>query len=287
MDSIKKLAQRRLSTDVPSKGLDKLTSFIANNPMIDPQALAAKAMELGYDPDSALTQTLGSVLADKHSVNLNTPLEDLLNEVYRENPTPGGRYIVNPKTVKSKLGKQIASEMEDSYGISSGFRKPGASRGEADYSAIEDAMDEKGKIKQLATGGHELRHQEDRLIRPNFKSKAMSGDMGHHFGPGTFEANELIREVRGLPADEKIAKEIVKRSKGAGSELFRKLPGIGLILGGATAIASQDASAAIPVLSEAESLGPEQGSEDYEIENPQKNPTARRDALRNILRNRK
>jgi len=43
-------------------------------------------------------------------------------------------------------------------------------------------------------------------------------------------------------------------------------------------------SAAVPILSEAESLGPEKGSEDYAIENPQANPAARRKALESILK---
>lgn len=49
-------------------------------------------------------------------------------------------------------------------------------------------------------------------------------------------------------------------------------------------LASGDVTAAIPGLSEAEALGPEQGSEDWEIENPQRNPAARRAALEKILK---
>jgi hypothetical protein len=40
----------------------------------------------------------------------------------------------------------------------------------------------------------------------------------------------------------------------------------------------------MPILGEADSLGPEKGSEDYEIENPQRNPEARKAALESLLR---
>jgi len=56
------------------------------------------------------------------------------------------------------------------------------------------------------------------------------------------------------------------------------------IIGALMGLASGDVTAAIPGLSEAESLGPEQGSEDYEIENPQRNPAARRAALESLLK---
>lgn len=56
------------------------------------------------------------------------------------------------------------------------------------------------------------------------------------------------------------------------------------IIGALLGLSSGDVTAAIPGLSEAEALGPEQGSEDYEIENPQRNPAARRAALEKILK---
>jgi len=66
------------------------------------------------------------------------------------------------------------------------------------------------------------------------------------------------------------------------SGTFKALPYIGPALAGAAAISSEDASAAIPILNEAEALGPTKGSADYEIENPQSSPEARRRALERI-----
>lgn len=65
---------------------------------------------------------------------------------------------------------------------------------------------------------------------------------------------------------------------------IKSAPIIGPLLGIAAAGYSGDSSAAIPILNEAEPLGPEQGSEDYEIENPQRNPAARRAALESMLK---
>lgn len=68
--------------------------------------------------------------------------------------------------------------------------------------------------------------------------------------------------------------------------IYRSIPLIGPAIGAGLAAMSGEANAAsaIPILGEAESLGPEQGSEDYEIENPQRNPAARRAALEKLSR---
>lgn len=67
------------------------------------------------------------------------------------------------------------------------------------------------------------------------------------------------------------------------SGTFKALPIVGPAIGAAAALSSGDVSAAVPVLSEADSLGPEKGSEDYEIENPQANPAARKAALKKLM----
>lgn len=67
------------------------------------------------------------------------------------------------------------------------------------------------------------------------------------------------------------------------SGTFKALPIVGPAIGAAAALSSEDASAAIPVLSEAEALGPVKGMEDYEIENPQANPELRKAALQKLL----
>lgn len=68
--------------------------------------------------------------------------------------------------------------------------------------------------------------------------------------------------------------------------IYRSIPLIGPAIGAGIAAMSGEANAAsaMPILGEADSLGPEQGSEDYEIENPQRNPAARRAALESMLK---
>lgn len=67
---------------------------------------------------------------------------------------------------------------------------------------------------------------------------------------------------------------------------IKVVPIIGPAIGAGLATMSGEANAAsaMPILGEADSLGPQQGSEDYEIENPQRNPAARRAALESLLK---
>ena len=286
--SLKALAEKRLSKEADSKVIDALTSYIANNPGVQYEDLVRKSLELGQDPTSLIDRALGSVIVDKGGLNLNKPTVDLLNEVYESNPVPGYRYVVDPNNVKSATGKEIAKDLLGSEGIARGWRYQGESRGKPDFVAIEDAKDELSKMRALVAGGHELKHTEDRMIRPNFKSIGEAGELGHHQGPGTFEAQNLIKQVRDLPEDEKVVKEILKRSKGLDKPSFRVLRGIpyiGTTLAGAAALSSPDASAAamdMAIPGGLESLGPSE--EDAAIENPQRNPAARRAALESMLK---
>jgi hypothetical protein len=79
----------------------------------------------------------------------------------------------------------------------------------------------------------------------------------------------------------KIADKVKKNKKIASA-----IPLIGPAIGAGLAAMSGEANAAsaIPILGEADSLGPEQGSEDYAIENPQANQELRRKALESLLK---
>jgi hypothetical protein len=287
VDSIKKLAEKKLSKDPNSRAIDALTSYISNNPGVQYEDLVRKSLELGQDPSTLIDRALGSVIVDKGGLNLSKPTVDLLNETYESNPVPGYRYVVDPNNVKSATGKEIAKDLMGSEGIASGWRYKGESRGKPDFIAIEDAKDELSKMKALVAGGHELKHTEDRMIRPNFKSIGEAGEIGHHQGPGTFEAQNLIKQVRDLPEDEKVVKEILKRSKGLDKPSFKVLRGIpyvGTALAGAAALSSPDASAAamdMAIPGGLESLGP--SAEDMAIENPQRNPELRKAALQKLM----
>jgi len=70
------------------------------------------------------------------------------------------------------------------------------------------------------------------------------------------------------------------------SGTFKAIPVVGPAIGAGIAAMSGDANAAsaLPILGEADSLGPEKGSEDYSIENPQASPELRRKALESLLK---
>jgi hypothetical protein len=287
MDSIKKLVEKRLSKDADTKAVNALTSYIANNPGVQYEDLVRKSLELGQEPSILIDRALGSVIVDKGGLNLKKPTVDLLNETYESNPVPGYRYVVDPSNVKSAIGKEIAKDLEGSHGVASGWRYKGESRGKPDFIAIEDAKDELGKMQALVAGGHEFKHTEDRMIRPHFKSAGKTGELRHHYGSGTFEADDLIKKVRDLPDDERVLKEIAKRSKGLDKPSFRVLkaiPYVGTALAGAAALSSPDASAAaadLAIPGGLESLGPSE--EDAAIENPQANPELRKAALQKLM----
>lgn len=286
MDSIKKIAQKRLSKDYNKSAVDALSAFIANNPTVQYEDLVRKSLELGHDPASLIDQTLGSVLVDKNNLNLEKSSEDLLNELYSEDPTPGDRYIIDPNKVKSKKAKQVAADLGTADGVAVANRTK--SRGVPDFVALRDAKTELEKLNMLTGGGHEFKHIEDWMIRPGFNAVGSFGEKGHHYGPGTYESQELTRVVRDLPPDEKVAKEIAKRTKDmpkSNFKILRALPIIGTAAAGAAALSSPDAMAgamdmAIP--GGLESLEP--SAEDAAIENPQRNPTARRAALEKLSR---
>lgn len=106
--------------------------------------------------------------------------------------------------------------------------------------------------------------------------KALDVDIEpYSFNPTLNNKLETARKT----AIEKISKSKVPR-------IYRSIPLIGPAIGAGIAAMSGDANAAsgLPILGEAESLGPEQGSTDWEIENPQANPELRRKALE-ALRN--
>ena len=106
--------------------------------------------------------------------------------------------------------------------------------------------------------------------------KALDVDIEpYSFNPTLNNKLETARKT----AIEKISKSKVPR-------IYRSVPLIGPVIGAGLAAMSGEANAAsaLPILGEADSLGPEQGSEDYEIENPQRNPAARQAALQSILK---
>jgi hypothetical protein len=241
---------KRFSNITP-KAVDQFSSYIANTPLVQYEDLVNKALEMGYDPNELIDASLGSVKYEKSGASLKSSLEDVLNSVYEKDPTPGKRYVINPADAVSDKAKQIAKNIEGSVGFASAL--PSKRRALAEYAAVTSRGTDLEKLKAISDAGHELQHLKDFLVRPDFRPKTeQSFKAGHHF-KDIYEPTELIREVKGLPEDEKLTKEILKQSKKSGLKpsLFTKLRSLvgfipGLAAAGLAAYAPESKAAQVP-----------------------------------------
>lgn len=83
-------------------------------------------------------------------------------------------------------------------------------------------------------------------------------------------------DVAGDVAD--VGRKVAKRAAGG----LKSVPILGSAIGLGSAIYNQDASAAMPGLNEAESLGPEAGTPEHILENPTSTPEQREEAHREL-----
>jgi hypothetical protein len=202
-------------SEITPKSIDQFNAYIANTPMVSHQDLVNKAIEMGHNPHDLMDAALGSVKYEKSGARLEDPLEDILNAVYEKDPTPGKRYVMEPSEAISARGKDVAKNLEGNLGVATSLNT-GRARSLPDYAAVRQQYSNIGKLQGIAHGGHELKHQEDFLIRPDIEMKTADPyKMGHHYG-GIYEPEELIREVKDLPKDEKVVKELLKQSKKSG-----------------------------------------------------------------------
>lgn len=193
-------------------GINKLLSEIASNPTISSEDLIRKARELGYDAGDLIDATLGSVKYEKSKANLSKPLEDVLNDIFETDPTPGKRYVIDPSEAISPRGKDVAKALEGNLGVATSLNI-GKPRALPDYVAVRPAKTDLEKLKGISHAGHELKHQVDYLVRPDFKMEEKDPfKAGHHYKE-IYEPSELIKEVKDLPKDEREIKEILNQSK--------------------------------------------------------------------------
>lgn len=221
---------KRFSNPNP-KDVQKFLDFVSNNPTVDSETLIRKSMEMGFNPREMIDLALGSVKYEKSKANLDKPVVDILNDIYEKDPTPGRRYVLEPSEAISKQAKEISKSLGQDIGIAEAL-DTGRSRLLPDYSAVKEAYSENEKLRRIADAGHELQHQKDYLIRPDFSTTTDKPyRKGHHYGD-IYETGELVREVKDLPQDEKVVKEILKQSKKSGLKpsLFTRLRSlVGLI----------------------------------------------------------
>jgi hypothetical protein len=244
------MKQKRFSEITP-RAIEQFSSFIANTPLVTNEDMIRKSLEMGYDPIELIDASLGSVKYEKSSASLKNPLEDILNAIYEKDITPGKRYVVDPSETVSKKAKEIAKDLEGSVGVASAT--PSKRRALADYAAVTPRKTDLDKLKAIADAGHELEHLKDFVTRPDFRPKTeQSFKPGHHF-KDIYEPRELIREVKDLPEDAKLTKEIMKQSKKLGLKPspFTKLRSVvgllpGLAAAGLATYAPESKAAQIP-----------------------------------------
>lgn len=167
----------------------------------------------------------------------------------------------NSYLIQKKLPKLFESEddfrQSSAYDLIKDLKRQGVDTFESDLHKGNIALDSQGNAKII-----------DQLM-PRIEDR---------FDSDKKIANSLKN------AEKNIISKVLKNSDK--TRIYRSVPLIGPAIGAGIAAMSGDANAAsgLPVLGEAESLGPEQGSEDWEIENPQANPAARRAALEKLRR---
>jgi hypothetical protein len=193
-------------------GINKLINYVTNNPTVTSEEMLRKAIELGYEPGDLIDKALGSVKYEKSGANLSKNLEDILNDVYQNDPTPGDRYVVDPMETRYPKSKEFAKNLRGLLGYQTNV-DTGKSRKKPKEVVVRNMWDDLGKLQGISSAGHELKHSVDDLIRPGFYPKTDdSFKPGHHYGD-IYETSELVREVKDLPENDKVTKEIKKQSK--------------------------------------------------------------------------
>lgn len=237
---------------ITPRAIDQFTSYIANTPLVQYRDLVNKALEMGYDPHELIDASLGSVKYEKSNASLKSPLEDILNSIYEKDPTPGSRYVIDPTEAISERAKEVAQNIEKNVtGYASAV--PSKRRALPDYAAVTPRSKDIDKLKAISDAGHELEHLKDFLTRPDFIPKTeKSYKLGHHF-KNIYEPTELIREVKNLPEDIKLTKEIIKQNKKSflKPSMFTRLRSLvgflpGLAAAGLAAYAPESKAAQIP-----------------------------------------
>lgn len=256
-------------------------------------------------PDT-LTKSSPTKLAESRALKARNLAEDALAHQVLKNtgvPIPSSfSTVTKTEDFLNRLMKEKYPELEPNVTLKDrgmdgvyGYFQPETDKLKQHIAINPKYIDSKNPQRAVATLLHEAGHQYDDNIleykeTPDFDLSPKKLKEG-------ITANRLITDIDPTEAYEIIAKghhaEIPKLREGSfglgalksylKSGTFKALPIVGPAVGAAMALGSDDASAAVPILNEAESLGPEKGSEDYEIENPQANPELRRQALQRMF----
>lgn len=232
-------------------------------------------------PEERTSRIIGDVRSKTAYQIPNSPY--LLKEATPLSEKLRGRGIDKDMLIQQYIASKQANKIDDLVSQPILINRPN-----------KDAYLIQKRLKEIAP--------EDQEKLANFQKKLSEADFDWSDLSGGNIGVDSDDQIRGFDIDEKVGirgnvakteafnkarKEAVKRIGSSKiPRIYRSIPLIGPAIGAGLAALSGDANAAsaLPILGEAESLGPEQGSEDWEIENPQRNPAARRAALEKLSR---
>lgn len=210
-----------------TKAVDELIAHIANTPLIERDEVIRKAREMGYRPSELMDAALGSVMLDKRGGDISGEMEDVLNKIYSEDPTPGRRSIVDPATARSKLGKELSKRLEGGLGMQTGFAESKGLFVPADTILKDPGKDLIERLKSITHAGHELKHGSEYLGSGYTEGDPRAYKLTHH-AQGIYEPDTLIKEVKNTNDRNKEYEMLTKRARAAGVKAnpFIKLLGI-------------------------------------------------------------
>jgi hypothetical protein len=219
--------ERKRPSQVNIKAVDELIAHIANTPLIERDEVIRKAKEMGYNPRDLTDAALGSVMLDKRGGDISGEMEDVLNRIYSEDPTPGTRSIVDPSTSRSKLGRELSKRLEGGLGMQTGF---GESNGLfiPEHTIVkEPSKDLIERLSSITNAGHELKHGSEYLGSGYTEGDPRAYKLTHH-AQGIYEPDTLIKEIKNTNDRSKEYEMLTKRARAAGVKAnpFIKLLGI-------------------------------------------------------------
>jgi hypothetical protein len=219
--------ERKRPSQVNTKAVDELIAHIANTPLIERDEVIRKAREMGYRPSELMDAALGSVMLDKRGGDISGEMEDVLNRIYSEDPTPGRRSIVDPATARSKLGKELSQRLEGGLGMQTGFAESKGLFVPADTILKDPGKDLIERLKSITHAGHELKHGSEYLGSGYTEGDPRAYKLTHH-AQGIYEPDTLIKEVKNTNDRSKEYEMLTKRARAAGVKAnpFIKLLGI-------------------------------------------------------------
>jgi len=225
---------------VNTKAIDEMIAHIANTPLIERDEVIRKAKEMGYSPSELMDASLGSVMLDKRGGDISGEMEDVLNRIYSEDPTPGTRSIVDPATARSKLGKELAKRLEGGLGMQTGFAEKNNLFIPEHTIIKEPGKDLIEKLKAITHAGHELKHGSEYLGSGYTEGDPRSYKLTHH-AQGIYEPDTLIKEIKNTNDRTKEYEMLTKRARAAGVKPSQFIKLLGML--NPLSIASQGVSA--------------------------------------------